>query len=103
MLRAYEGGTSKRYPLPGLTQEFTDLLNVCSFEQWLVVCYATGDDEARWHFIHRQSERLCAVLHWPLHHAQLSCVGNEWVLFDHQGRLWHIDITRSMTRTLSVQ
>ena len=102
-LRAYEGGTSKRYPLPGLVQEFTDPLHIYSFEQWLVVCYATGDDEARWHFIHRHNDRLCAVLHWPLHHAQLRCVGNEWVLFDHQGRLWHVDTTRSMTRTLSVQ
>ncbi|SFH25069.1 bpX6 domain-containing protein [Pseudomonas sp. NFACC45] len=103
VLMVYESGTSKGYRLPGLVQEFTDPLNIYSFEQWLVVCYATGDDDARWHFIHRHSDRLCAVLHWPLHHAQLRCVGNEWVLFDHQGRLWHIDTTTSMTRTLSVQ
>ncbi|MFQ6554416.1 bpX6 domain-containing protein [Pseudomonas sp. Lb2C1-1] len=103
MLMAYESGTSKRYPLPGLIQAFTDPLHIYSFEQWLVVCYATGDDDARWHFIHRYSDRLCAVLHWPLHDAQLRCVGKEWVIFDHQGRLLHIDTTSSMTRTLSVQ
>lgn len=103
LLMAYEGGTSKRYHLPGLIQESTEPVNVYSFDQWLVVCYATGGDEARWHFIHRNTDRLCAILHWPLHHAQLRCVGNEWVLFDHQGRLWHIDTTCSITRTLSVQ
>jgi hypothetical protein len=102
LLMAYERGTSKRYHLPGLIQEFTNQVSVHSFEQWLVVCYATGDDEARWHFIHCNGDRLCAVLHWPLHHAQLRCVGNEWVLFDHHGRLWHIDPTSSTTRALSV-
>lgn len=103
LLIAHENGTSKRYHLPGLIQESADPLDVYSFEQWLVVCYETGRDEACWHFIHRQSDRLCAVLHWPLHHAQLRCVGNEWVLFDHEGRLWHIDTSRCVTRTLSVQ
>jgi hypothetical protein len=102
-LMAYESGTSKRYDLPGLIQESVDPVSVYSLDQWLVICYATGEDEARFHFIHRNSDRLCAVLHWPLHHAQLRCVGNEWVLFDHLGRLWHIDTTRSMTRSLSVQ
>ncbi|QVI69237.1 bpX6 domain-containing protein [Pseudomonas syringae] len=103
LLMSYEGGTSKCYTLPGLIQESADPLNVYSFEQWLVVCYATGENEARWHFINRNTDRLCAILHWPLHHAQLRCVGNEWILFDHQGRLWHIDTTRSTTRALSVQ
>ncbi|XVN18011.1 hypothetical protein QZH46_22285 [Pseudomonas corrugata] len=103
MLRAYEGGTSTRYPLPGLIQGSTDPLHIYSFEQWLVVCYATGDDDARWHFIHRHSQRLCTVLDWPLQDAKLRCVGNEWVLFDHQGRLWHIDTASSRVRSLSVQ
>lgn len=103
VLMVHENGASKGYRLPGLLEESVDPLHVYPFEQWLVVCYGVGEDDARWHFIHRSSDRLCAVLHWPLHHAQLRCVGNEWVLFDHQGRLCHIDTASAIAQGLSVQ
>ena len=103
VLMVYEGGTSKGYRLPGFTENYVDPLYVYPFDQWLVICYAVGDDDARWHFIHRDSDRLCAVLDWPLHHAQLRCVDNEWLLFDRQGRLCHIDANSSVARNLSLQ
>jgi hypothetical protein len=102
ILMVYESGTSKGYRLPGFIQAFVDPLHVYTFEQWLVICYAVSDDDACWHFIHRSSDRLCAVVRWPVHHAQLRFVDNEWVLFDHQGRLCHIDATTSIARSLSV-
>ncbi|WP_338474756.1 bpX6 domain-containing protein [Pseudomonas sp. MS646] len=102
-LMVYEGVTSKRYRLPGFNTESADPLHVYPFAQWLVIGFRVGEDEARWHFIHRSSDRLCAVMDWPLEHAQLRFVGSECVLFDHQGRLWQIDVARSTTAALSVQ
>lgn len=102
VLMVYENGTSKGYRLPGFIQAFVDPLHVYTFEQWLVICYAVSNDDACWHFIHRSSDRLCAVVHWPVHHAQLRGVDDEWVLFDHQGRLCHIDTDTSIGHSLSV-
>ncbi|WP_212800466.1 hypothetical protein [Pseudomonas sp. St316] len=88
--------------MPGL-EASCDPLHVYPFAHWLVIGHGVGDGAARWHFIHRSSHRLCAALDWPLHHAQLRLVGDECVLFDHQGRLWHIDLARSVTAALSMQ
>ncbi|MFY1667253.1 bpX6 domain-containing protein [Pseudomonas sp. Pseu.R1] len=102
ILMVHASGASKGYRLPGFIQDDVDPLHVYPFEQWLVVCYAVANDETRWHFIHRNSDRLCAELKWPPEHAQLRVVGNEWVLFDHQGRLLHIDADHSRVRGVSV-
>lgn len=103
VLMVSEQGTSKGYRLPGLNQELTDLLCIFPFNSWLVVCYSVEAHDVRWHFIHRSSDRLCAVLHWPVQHAQIRRAGNEWVVFDHEGRLCHIDAASSLARSLSVQ
>jgi len=97
-------GSSWGFRLPGMQDvaALEDSLQLYLFGRWLLVGYAISGQDSRWHFIHRDSDRLCAVLQWPLHAVQARCVGNEWLLYDCQGRLSHINLEDASQRNLSL-
>lgn len=96
-------GSRKGYRLPDCVEGFAyeDLVRVFLFEHWLLIGYVVADQGTRWHFIHRSSDRLCAELHWPLHGVQVRCLGADWLLFDHEGRLSHINVDDSSQRNVN--
>ncbi|GKS03670.1 hypothetical protein PSTH1771_01660 [Pseudomonas syringae pv. theae] len=96
------GFSSKGYKLPGLSWDVEDPLQISLPAHWLLVGYCCSDRDALWHFIHRQSDKVCAVMHWPLEHAQVRCTGNDWLLFDHHGRLSHIDSANASQHNMSI-
>lgn len=97
-------GSRKGYRLPGCVEGFADddPLRLFLFEHWLLIGYVVADQDTRWHFIHNSSDRLCATLQWPLHDVQVRCLGADWLLFDHQGRLSHINVDDASQRNLSL-
>lgn len=99
-----QGSDRRGYRLPGFDEGAVsdEALQMHLFEHWLLIGYATADQETRWHFIHRKTDRLCAVLSWPSHDVQVHCQGDDWLLFDHQGRLSHINVSEASHRKLSL-
>lgn len=95
-------GGRKGYRLPGLDGEEFDSLDVYLHGQWMLIRYLINDQEMRWHFIHRGSDQLCATLQWPLHGAQVRCVGADYLLFDHHGRFSHINVDTATQHNLSL-
>nr|WP_314566628.1 bpX6 domain-containing protein [uncultured Pseudomonas sp.] len=97
-------GNRKGYRLPGIEQGYFDgdLEGILLDGEWLVFGYITGDRDTRWHFIHRGSDHLCAVLHWPHYQAHIRRTGDGWLLFDDQGRLSHITVQGASQRNLSL-
>ncbi|MFS2069674.1 bpX6 domain-containing protein [Pseudomonas sp. CT11-2] len=89
-----QSGNRKGYRLfdcvEGLAYEDPVRLFLC--DHWLLIGYVVSDQDTRWQFIYRSSDRLCAALQWPLHDVQARCLGADWLLFDHQGRLSHINV-----------
>ncbi|WP_071872720.1 bpX6 domain-containing protein [Atopomonas hussainii] len=97
-------GSRKEYRLPGCVGGFTDdgPVRLFMFEHWLLIGYVIAGQDTRWHFIHSSSDRLCTTLQWPLHDVQVRCLGADWLLFDHQGRLTHINADDASQRNLSL-
>ncbi|WP_460141665.1 bpX6 domain-containing protein [Pseudomonas sp. S2_E01] len=97
-------GSRKGYRLPGCVEGFAyeDPVRLFLYERWLLIGYIVSDQDTRWHFIHRSSDRLCAALQWPLQDVQARCLGADWLLFDHQGRLSHINVDDASQRNMSL-
>ena len=70
--------------------------------EWLVFGYIASERDTRWHFIHRGSDHVCAVLHWPRHEVNIRRTGDGWLLFDDQGRLSHITVHGARQHNLSL-
>jgi hypothetical protein len=95
-------GSRKGYRLLGCVEGEENPVHLYLFEHWLVIGYVVSDQDTRWQFIHRSSDRLCAALQWPHQDVQVRCLGADWVLFDHQGRLSHINVDDASQRNLSI-
>lgn len=104
-------GTNDRkgYRLPGCARtgadEGDDPVILFPFEHWLVIGYITLDKQTRYHFIHRHSDRLCAVIEWPLndfYDMSVRCRGSDWLLFDRQGRLSHVNTDEGVQHNISL-
>ncbi|GAB7529091.1 hypothetical protein PS3A_15000 [Pseudomonas sp. 3A(2025)] len=99
----------KGYRLPDCARsgadESDDPVILFPFEHWLVIGYITLDKHTRYHFIHRESDRLCAVIEWPVddfYDMNVRCRGADWLLFDRQGRLSHVNTDEGTQRTISL-
>jgi len=94
----------KSYRLPGYVDAFADdpVLSVYLCERWLLVGYGVGNESTRWHFIHRKSDHTCATLQWPAQSLQVRRLGADWLLFDRQGRLSHINVDEASQRNISL-
>nr|WP_314526068.1 bpX6 domain-containing protein [uncultured Pseudomonas sp.] len=97
-------GNRKGYRLPGCDEGFFDgdPVRIALDADWLVFGYIAGERDTRWHFIHRASDHLCAVLHWPRYEVNIRRSGEGWLLFDDQGRLSHITVDGARLRNLSL-
>lgn len=104
-------GTNDRkgYRLPGCARtgadEGDDPVILFPFEHWLVVGYITQDQQTLYHFIHRDTDRLCAVIEWPVndfYEMNVRCRGADWLLFDREGRLSHVNTDEGVQRTISL-
>jgi len=97
-------GNRKGYRMPGCDEGFFDgdPVRVALDAQWLVFGYIAGERDTRWHFIHRASDHLCAVLHWPRYEVNIRRTEDGWLLFDDQGRLSHVTVDGARLRNLSL-
>lgn len=97
-------GNCKGYRMPGCDEAFFDgdPVRIVLDAEWLVFGYLAGERDTRWHFIHRGSDQLCAVLHWPRYEVNVRRTENGWLLFDDQGRLSHITVEGAGQRNLSL-
>jgi len=97
-------GNRKGYRMPGCDEGFFDgdPVRVALDAQWLVFGYIAGERDTRWHFIHRASDHLCAVLHWPRYEVNIRRTEDGWLLFDDQGRLSHVTMDGARLRNLSL-
>ena len=99
-----QGGARKGYRLPGnlREEEWDQTVWPFLFEDWLLIRYGVEEEETRWHFIHRASDRLCVSLHWPQAQVQARRLGADWLLFDDQGRLSHINLDHASQHNLTL-
>lgn len=96
-------GSRKGYRLPGCIEgPEDDPVEVLLLEHWLLTGYLVSDDETRWQFIHRNSDRLCATLQWPRPEVRTRLSGADWLMFDDQGRLSHINAEEGTQRNLTI-
>lgn len=97
-------GSRKGYRLPGHVDAFANepLLHVFPVEHWFVIGYGTEDQQSRWRFIHRTSDQVCASLQWPSQNVQVRFLGADWLLFDRQGRLSHINVDEASQCNISL-
>lgn len=89
----------------GEVEEDQDPVILFPFEHWLGIGYTTVDKQTRYHFIHRDTDRLCAVIEWPLHDfydMSVRCRGADWLLFDREGRLSHVNTDEGVQRNISL-
>lgn len=103
LLEVGKAGASNGYRLPGLVEEGAGLPRVHCDGAWLIASYVTGSATAGWQFIHRGRNQLCATLSWPFEQAQFRCVDDQWLVFDHQGRLLHINPATSEAHSVAVR
>ncbi|WP_192553372.1 bpX6 domain-containing protein [Pseudomonas sp. IzPS59] len=94
----------KNYRLPGYVDAFAydPVLSVYLCERWLLIGYGAAGDSTHWQFNHRQSDRICATLQWPAQSLQVRRLGADWLLFDRQGRLSHINVDEASQRNISL-
>lgn len=99
-----QGQRTCGYRLHGLDHDLTERhpVNLSLFEPWLIVRYVIASGDVRWLFIHRSSDRTCAVLDWPASKAQIRSQGRDWLIFDDEGRLSHINVDTASQRNLSL-
>ncbi|MBD8494408.1 bpX6 domain-containing protein [Pseudomonas syringae] len=104
-----EGHDRKGYRLPDLdetsAEHDSDAILLKASTHWLLVAYVNGDRQSAWHVIHRDSDRLCARLQWPQHDLYEVTVrnsGDDWLLFDGEGRFTHFKIDEGCQRNLSI-
>ncbi|KAF1030812.1 MAG: hypothetical protein GAK37_01099 [Pseudomonas sp.] len=98
-----QGGQRKGYRLPDLDEGIHDeLVHPEVLRDWLLVRYSTAHTPSRWLFINRSSDRVCAALQWPRHEVSLRERGDDWLLFDDEGRLCHIDVAQGRQRNISL-
>ncbi|MGY2097737.1 bpX6 domain-containing protein [Pseudomonas simiae] len=97
-------GNRKGYRLTGCDEGCfdSDPVRIVVDADWLVFGYIASDRDTRWHFIHRGSDNVCAVLHWPRYEVNIRRTGDGWLLFDDQGRLSHITVEDACQRNLSL-
>lgn len=96
-------GSRKGYRLPGCIEGLEhEPLDVMLLEHWLLIGYIVSDDDTRWQFIHRGSDRLCATLQWPRYQVGTRLSGADWLMFDDQGRLSHINADEGTQRNLTI-
>ena len=97
-------GSRKGYRLQGFDEgsEDYDPVRPVLLEHWLLIGYVVEEQDTRWHFIHRRSDRLCAALHWPSRTVQTRCLGADWLLFDQEGRLCHINVDDASQRNITL-
>ncbi|MDN6860379.1 bpX6 domain-containing protein [Pseudomonas sp. CAN2814] len=93
-----------RLPLPGLDPAllFDDPVSVHEHEYWLLVGHRTSAQDTAWTLVHRRSGRPRALLDWPQHAVQVRCDGADWLLFDQQGRLSHLNVEKASQHNLSI-
>jgi hypothetical protein len=58
----------------------------------MMVGYPLNEHAMRWHFITKGSNRLSATLQWPRQGVRVRGVGADYLLFDDQGRLSHLNV-----------
>jgi hypothetical protein len=93
----------KGYRLPGCELGLiNEPLHLHLFPHWLLVGYIINEHDTRWHLIHRSADRACAMLHWPLHEVTARCLGPDWLMFDHQGRLLHFNVNDGSQHSISL-
>lgn len=97
-------GNRQGYPMPGCDEGYVDgdPVRVVLDAQWLVFGYIVSERDTRWHFIHRASAHLCAVLLWPRDEVNIRRCADGWLLFDDQGRLSHITVAGASQRNISL-
>lgn len=100
-----QGAVRKGYRLPGTLgeAEWDESVWPFLFEDWLLIRYGVAQGGTCWQFIHRASDRLCVSLHWPPARAHARRLGADWLLFDDQGRLSHINLDNASQRHLSLR
>ncbi|ONH50359.1 hypothetical protein SAMN04490182_2523 [Pseudomonas cedrina] len=98
------GGNRLGYAMPGCEEGYFDgdAVRVILDAQWLVFGYDISERDTRWHFIHRASDHLCAVLLWPRYEVNIRRCADGWLLFDDQGRLSHITVAGASQRNVSL-
>jgi hypothetical protein len=97
-------GNHRGYRLPGASAELIEEypVSVHLEPEWLLFRYALAENQSRWHMIHRASDRLCATWTWPLDDANVRQQGDDWLLFDEQGRLSHINVANGSQRNITL-
>lgn len=96
-------GRDRVLPLPGLSDGLSHAPQIFATDKWIVVGYFTDDGDLHWCFFSRADDRLAARLSWPQPRAVgLRRIGPDWVLFDRQGRLVHVNVNDSQLRNLTV-
>jgi len=99
-----QNGRSRGYRLTHLDHALTAHfpVSLSLFEPWLMIRYLISGGQTRWQFIHGKTDQLCAVLDWPTPAAQLRHLGADWLVFDDQGRLSHINVDAARQHNLSI-
>lgn len=97
-------GNRKGYRMVGCDEAMFDgdPLRIALDTEWLVFGYVVSERDTRWHFIHRASDHLCAVVQWPRYEVNIRRTGDGWLLFDDQGRVSHIRVEGASQRNLSL-
>ena len=97
-------GNRKGYRMVGCDEARCDgdPLRIVLDAEWLVFGYGVDERDSRWHFIHRGSDHVCAVVQWPRYEVNIRRTGDGWLLFDDQGRVSHIRVEGASQRNLSL-
>ncbi|NWB95612.1 hypothetical protein HX882_06885 [Pseudomonas gingeri] len=91
----------RRFRFPEITEDLQP--QVLSDRLWLVVGFRVSLQRIRWHFMSRNSSQLCAILDWGQDQdVVVRRDGPNWIFTDPHGRLFHINVTTSRVRSLSI-
>jgi hypothetical protein len=92
------------YPLPDCDarDDLDDRVDVQLHEHWMMVGYPLNEHAMRWHFITKGSNRISATLQWPRQGVRVRCIGADYLLFDDQGRLSHLNVDTVTQHNLSL-
>ncbi|MPQ70409.1 MULTISPECIES: bpX6 domain-containing protein [unclassified Pseudomonas] len=91
----------RRFRFPEITEDLQP--QILSDGQWLLVGFRVSSQRMRWHFMSRLSSQLCAILDWGQDQdVVLRRHGPDWIFTDPHGRLFHVNVTTSRVRSLSI-
>ncbi|NWA02458.1 bpX6 domain-containing protein [Pseudomonas gingeri] len=91
----------RRFRFPEITEDTQ--ARVYADEQWLVMGFSVYGKRLRFHFANRGLSQLCAILDWPEEQTlRVRQSGADWIFTDRQGRLFHVNVTTSRVRSLSI-